>query len=75
MMSTVTDDVTEFSGVVTGRAEYSTGCRQYLVQPSIDDAGKWQESHWFDEDRLLTKAEIVADNMSRRSPAPWDDLT
>jgi len=50
---TVTDTVTGFAGVVTARAEYSTGCKQYLVSPSVDKDGSYREGLWFDEDRLF----------------------
>ena len=48
----VRDRVTGFSGIVTGRVEYTTGCRQYLVQPRCKDSD-WVEAHWLDEDRLM----------------------
>lgn len=51
----VTDHITGFRGQVTARVEYVTGCLQYLVQPGIDGQGKWVESHWLDEARLLNK--------------------
>lgn len=47
----VSDKVTGFSGTVTGRADYITGCRTYLVQPAMKD-GAWVDSRWLDEDRL-----------------------
>ena len=46
------DVITGFSGVVTGRAEYLTGCRQYLLQAKSKDH-KGGEAIWFDEDRLI----------------------
>ena len=46
------DRITGFKGVVTARAEYLTGCRQYLVQPSAK-GGEWKGGEWFDEDRLI----------------------
>ena len=49
----VQDEVTGFEGVVTGRVDYIAGCRQYLVQPPVDERDKWVEARWFDEDRLL----------------------
>lgn len=49
--SKVKDCVTGFSGVVTGRAEYLTGCRQYSVMGRAKD-GKSGDGMWFDEDRL-----------------------
>lgn len=48
----VKDSITGFSGVVTGRADYITGCRQYSVTPK-GTKGKVAESAWYDEDRLL----------------------
>ena len=53
MGSTVTDTITGFRGVVTGRAEYLTGCRQYCVVPPAKD-GELKDSAWFDEERLQT---------------------
>ncbi len=62
--STVRDKVTSFSGMVIGRAEYMTGCRQYLVQPRGGDPAKKPESEWFDEARLL----IVEDVAEKGTP-------
>jgi len=47
----VVDELTGFKGVVTGHADYVTGCDQYLVQPPSKD-GEWKEPKWFDEKRL-----------------------
>lgn len=47
----VKDHITGFTGFVTGRVEYLTGCAQYLVQPECED-NKWCEARWFDENRL-----------------------
>jgi len=46
-----TDSLTGFTGTVTARCEYITGCVQYQVQPMAKD-GEFKEPHWFDEDRL-----------------------
>jgi hypothetical protein len=48
----VRDIVTNFTGVITGRADYLTSCNGYIVQPEIDKDGKPQDGHWFDEMRL-----------------------
>ena len=50
----VKDVVTGFKGVTMARAEYLTGCNQYLVLPIPKKASKdtYPESHWFDEARL-----------------------
>lgn len=50
----VTDTVTRFQGVATGRVEYITGCTQILVTPEHKQgAEKLQRGEWFDEDRLV----------------------
>ncbi len=57
----VRDKVTGFSGHVTGRAEYITGCAQVLVQPQVKESGEFVEARWFDETRLsVTEAAPVA---------------
>lgn len=68
--ASVKDKITGFSGVVTGRAEYLTGCTQCLVVPKIGDDGIFKDSVWFDEQRLdLTKSELFRLNNSR-TPGP-----
>jgi hypothetical protein len=50
----VKDMITGFEGIVTGHADYVTGCDQYLVQPPVekDKPGGFIEPRWFDEKRL-----------------------
>ena len=50
--ATVQDKVTGFKGIVTGRADYISGCNQYLVQPVMTK--EFVEAKWFDELRLRT---------------------
>lgn len=45
------DKVTGFEGIVTGAAQYLSGCNQFVIQPPMKD-GKFEGSHWFDEGRL-----------------------
>ena len=54
----VGDMVTGFEGIVTGHAEYITGCDTYLVQPrcKAGEAGERPEPQWFDEMRLSVVA-------------------
>jgi hypothetical protein len=63
--TTAKDQITGFSGVVTGRTEYISGCTQVLLQPKMGKDGKRPDGEWFDEQRLLAvpgvKA-IVLDN-------------
>ena len=58
--ASVKDVVTEFSGVVTGRVEYLTGCRQYLVTPKMKGDGTLMEPRWHDEDRLQVDGKAIA---------------
>jgi len=51
----VKDNVTGFSGIITGRVEYLTGCRQYLVMPKALRNNKMPTGEWIDEDRLINK--------------------
>lgn len=55
-----TDRVTGFSGFVTGRVEYITGCKQLLVQPRVKPDGDIIESRWLDEDRLEGLPEFIS---------------
>ena len=52
----VQDKISGFVGVVTGRAQYISGCSQALVAPSVDKDGNFKDGNWFDEQRL----EVVA---------------
>jgi hypothetical protein len=58
---TVKDIIIGFSGVVTGRAEYITGCIQLLIQPPSTENGNIVEPRWIDEDRavLLPNPKVV----------------
>lgn len=45
------DKITGFEGIVTGHADYITGCDQYILQPPSKD-GEFKEARWFDENRI-----------------------
>lgn len=45
------DVITGFRGIVTGHADYITGCDQWLIQPDATDK-TYNEAKWFDENRL-----------------------
>lgn len=51
----VKEKVTGFTGVIMGRTDYITGCKQYglLSQRLRKDTGKPVEWQWFDEERLV----------------------
>ncbi len=56
----VKDQITGFTGVATGRVEYTTGCKQVLVQPPAKPDGDFVDNRWFDEDRLeITDATVI----------------
>ncbi|MCY1290512.1 hypothetical protein D9M70_396610 [compost metagenome] len=46
------DKITGFEGIVTGRAQYLTGCDQYVLAPPAKD-GNLSRGEWFDEGRLM----------------------
>jgi len=65
----VKDRITGFTGMVTGRCEYITGCAQLLVQPPVKADGDFVESRWLDEDR----AEVLKDerfSLTVKAPGP-----
>jgi hypothetical protein len=48
-----TDKYTGFTGVVMGRAEYLTGCTQFLLVPKgLTAEGKPIGGEWFDDSRI-----------------------
>lgn len=52
--SVVRDNLTGFTGVATGRAEYLYGCTRVLIEPKELKEGKPMDSVWFDEQRIET---------------------
>lgn len=46
----VKDIISGFTGIVTGKAQYMTGCNQTLV--SQQDSAAKAEAAWFDDSRL-----------------------
>lgn len=60
------DKITGFEGIITGRAQYITGCDQYVLVPPVKD-GKVGDSQWFDEGRIeitgpgISAAEVTAE--------------
>jgi hypothetical protein len=75
---TAKDQLTGFTGKITGHADYITGCDQYLIQPDAKE-GEWKEARWFDEGRLevivsagqaLEVADLQAEKNGADSPAP-----
>lgn len=64
--SLVRDKITNFTGVVTGHADYLTGCDQYIVQPKCENTTAYPEGKWFDEGRLevLSVDDVTAEQVA-----------
>ena len=58
------DKISGFEGVITGRAQYLTGCDQYVLAPPIKN-GEMQKSEWFDEGRI----EVIGEGVSAEDVA------
>ncbi len=59
--SSVVDFVTGFSGIVTSRVEYLTGCVQYGITPHVLADMKLPETGYFDESRIRIVSEPVVE--------------
>jgi len=74
----VKDKITGFKGIVTGHADYLTGCNQYCVLPSKLKDNNIIEGRWFDEGRLklvskkinFTTEDVMDDEPGCDSPQP-----
>jgi hypothetical protein len=66
---TVVDRITGFKGVVTGRADFITGCNRYQVQPRVKEDGTYVESQWYDEHILVVDTSVPRLNVVREKPA------
>jgi hypothetical protein len=47
------DEITGFSGKITGVCRYVAGADQYLLAPKVDVEGKYVKAVWFDADRVV----------------------
>lgn len=48
----VRDTITGFTGIVTARIEYITGCAQVAIQPAVKADGALPDGKYFDIDRI-----------------------
>jgi hypothetical protein len=48
----VRDRITGFTGTLTGKCSYISGCSQGLVAPKVGADGAFKTSEWFDLQRL-----------------------
>ena len=56
------DKITGFQGLITGHADYLTGCDQYILQPKCEKNGIYPDATWFDEGRL----ELIGEGMKKK---------
>ena len=63
------DKITGFEGIVTGRAEYISGCDQVLIVPPVDEKGGFREGQWFDLQRVSFSARALTLDNSK-TPGP-----
>jgi hypothetical protein len=68
---TVKDKLTGFTGLVTGRCEYISGCHQILIQPPVKGENEFVEPHWLDEERVET---LPAATVSLKTVNPGFDM-
>lgn len=67
--ATAKDIVTGFEGVVTGRAQYLTGCDQYVLTPKATVSGtSFSGGNWFDENRLVVQKKAVVKLPAMKKP-------
>ncbi len=56
------DKITGFSGILTARCEFLTGCNRYCIQPQELKDGRPIESIYFDEAQI----EIIGDGITEK---------
>lgn len=59
-----TDKISGFTGTITSRVEYLTGCDRYYVQPKASKEGTFVEGAYFDEAQLITDEVVIC----------WEDV-
>ncbi len=67
---TVRDKVTGFTGIVTRRVDYLSGCNMYYVQPRVGEDGKMPDGAHIDEPALerLEVAQVTLDRPELQPP-------
>ena len=56
------DKITGFTGILTARCEFLTGCNRYCIQPQELKDGKPIDSIYFDEAQI----QIISDGISEK---------
>ena len=70
------DQITGFTGIITGSASYLYGCDQYCLTPCVTKDGKITEGEWFDEGRIkITGKGVLAESVEAEKPGgPQRDM-
>jgi hypothetical protein len=56
----VKEKISGFKGVIVGRCDYITGCRQYDVKPTgLGKDKQPQKGQWLDEARLVATGRVI----------------
>lgn len=71
------DKITGFSGILTSRCEFLTGCNRYCIQPTELKDSKPIESIYFDEAQIeiisekgISPSDVQGDDKGACSPDP-----
>jgi hypothetical protein len=71
------DKITGFSGIITARCEFLTGCSRYCIQPTELKDGKPIDSLYFDEAQIeivgkgIPKESVQGEEKGACSPNPY----
>lgn len=49
------DKITGFTGIITAKVTYISGCDQYCLQPPVDEKGEARDGKYFDEQRIVVE--------------------
>lgn len=63
------DVITGFSGYVTAKIDYITGCSQVCLQPQADEKGEKKEPHYVDVTRCVVASDRVL-SLPHAEPEP-----
>lgn len=54
------DKITGFTGIITARTQYITGCDHYCLTPEVGRNGEQKDVAWFDEGRIQITGKGIA---------------
>jgi hypothetical protein len=69
------DKVTGYTGFITSRTQYITGCDGYGLMPTVSEGNKVDDGRIFDENRLKITGPGLSEDPSFASDGmSWDDI-